>query len=568
MIATLLFLCAQAPAEAADGVLARYDLPRSLIAFDGEGFLESMTPFRRSRYFEWYRTDVGDLYANEDPDMIPDLVSRVFVEEFEYEGRAIESDEDGILVYAPPAAQERVANALTEFQRVLAAHVELQVDVITLPDEGPIPLGGGGLVDVSALGDLGSARERSTYRMRVFAGRTSVLESIRTIPLLTEYDVEIAQGATIHDPEITEAEIGTRLLVRAAPSSAGLNLALFYSHSEPMTDAPTTVNAKQRTFVAQEGGGGKFVEAPGMTERLDVSFRTVAFNSLLPPDKALVFSSSLDLAGAKSRELVILRRVKGDLPRYHRFKPAGTSRELLFVNAEALSPPRIQVDELMMYEDITEVRAPHSTASLYMSMPSFLFDNGGELFSTWRTMGPWMICIYDPAWDNDAADRLEALLAGWKDDARVVTASLSAHSRGHGGASPVSWSLPLRSGAGAAVLSGIASSALVEYDVEVAGFSAAADPQMAPILNGLIAGIRSSRAGDALGLEVDFLATLQRGPLRQINTGGPYINNMEQPTMDYLRAHDYLTVDQAGGRFVFGNEIDDADSVSLQLNVH
>ena len=53
-----------------------------------------------------------------------------------------------------------------------------------------------------------------------------MLDLSRDEPVVTDFDVEIAQGAAIQDPIVTVVSTGTRLSARAAPAEDGMFLAL------------------------------------------------------------------------------------------------------------------------------------------------------------------------------------------------------------------------------------------------------------------------------------------------------------------------------------------------------
>ncbi|MEM7306833.1 MAG: hypothetical protein AAF682_09190 [Planctomycetota bacterium] len=579
MIATLIALSAfgwanDVEAEAAPSapsVLARYDLSRTIPSFDGGGFEETMLLTAGSD-IEIQRSNIEELYQVEGSDVIVDLITRLYAEEFEYEGREIlMQNEDEMLVFAPTELQERIRESVVRLERALSTPVELQIDVLSLPGDGPAPFGGQGLVDESQLAGLpgGSpGQNKASYSVRMFAGRTSVLNLMRAVPMVVDYDVEIAQGASIHDPIIGAAEVGTRLFLRGAPTKGGIALSVYYTHGQGLQDQPVSVEAPLRSYVSKEGGGGEFVDSPGITERMDVAFRSAAFNTFLPAGKAIVMSSSLDMNGAKSREVVVIRRTGGELTRYHRFAPAGTKRELVIVNAEALSVPEIEMDgRLLAHEGFAQGMLPMLRAQLRAQPSEFLMDWASNRFSTWRTMGPWLLCIFDPQWDDDAVTQLEALLDGWKEGVRVVDVSLAVRSNGHGGTEPASFHMPARAGSECGGVLGVSSTALADYDVEVAQFSATADAQHAPVFSGLAFRARPSLSGGGnLGVDLDAAAHLRRGGIRTFQTGGPAITRIEEWTFDRMRVSDRVAAD-GGGRFVLGDKGAGTPGAGLALHL-
>ena len=552
MIVTLFLACAPwlpNDTETADSVLVRYDLSSTLPTFDDAQIDESLLirGGASEGYLEIRRTNLDDLYGSEGADKIVDLVTRLHGEEFEYEGREIVMQgDDEMLVLAPADLQQKVKATLAEFERVLSSNVRLQVDVVDLPGEGPAPFGGATVIDAGQLANLpsGQGNSHETYTVRLFAGRTSVVHNMRSIPVLTDYDVEIAQGASIHDPVVSAVETGTRMLLRGAPVKGGVALSMFYLHGDALQEDPVMVNAQLRSFISQEKGESYLVEAPSMQERMEIAFRSAAINTVLPDGKALVLNSHMDIAGTSSRQAVIIRRVDGDLPRFTRFSPAGTSRELVFINAETMHVPELGTwGKFESTQENEGGAVPRFYAKLTAEPSIFLMDWVGKRFSTWRSVGPWLLCVYDPTWDEDAADKAAALIEAWSGGSDLVQLSLGVRSQGHGGSKPASWVLPVRAGAPSAGLLGITSTSLVDYDVEVAQFVAAPDPTHQPTFNGFSFHANPSRtSAGGVTIDLDAIAQLRHGDMRSLSTGGPYITKIEQSRYDTLRVGERIAM--------------------------
>jgi len=537
-------------AEGPDSVLVRYDLGGLLASFDSSTFVESLLMSGGSPGDAVQRSSSEDMYERVDAESLVELLARLFNEEFEYEGRELAlQDADELLVLAPPEVQEKVQGALTALEQALSSSVELQVDVVALPGEGPPPFGGACVIDAAQAANLPSSpdRPRETYTVRLSPGRTSVVDRRRMIPVVVDYDVEIAQGALIHDPVVGTAETGTRLLVRGVPMADGLALSIFYAHGDPVREDVQEIEAPLRGFVSSENGTeDRFIEGPRAEERVEIAFRSAAFNTFLPAGKALVLTSTLDLStsqpegAGRSRQAVIVRRVSGELPRFRRYSSPGTKRELLFVNAETLHGPEMKSwgrligggEESM--EHIPEVRG-----QLEPESSVFLMDWISDRFSTWRTVGPWVICAYDPTWDESAGAELERLTQGWHAETRLSEVELHARVRGVDAAA---WKLPVRVGSQAAGMVGISSTSLVDYDVEVAQFAAGADPKFFPYFSGLVfRGAASANEAGETRLDLEAIAHLRREAPRMVTLGGPYMTRLEKTTFDVLRVWDRVS---------------------------
>jgi hypothetical protein len=554
MIATLLVTTALvlgndvSEAEEADAVLASYDLTGVLATHDDQQAQESLLLSAGSPRVDIHRTAVDQLYGRPDADAIVEILARLFQEEFEYEGRelALQGD-DELLVLAPEEVQARVRTALDELERTLASAVELQIDVLSLPADAPAPFGGRCVVDESQVADLSAAgRAHERYHVRLQAGRTSIVDRMRRLPLLSEYDVEIAQGAMIHDPVVGNAEAGTRILLRGAPVTGGTALSVSFAHGEPGQEEPTPIEAPLRSLISTEKDAGeRFLEAPRLQERYEIAFRSAAFDTVLPDGRALVLGSGHQLvtaaaeaAGERNREIVVIRRVGGEIPRLRRLAPPVGRRELLIVNAESLSPPTSHV----MGELTDGSDSPTGYLRVeFRSRPSvFLVDWIDARFATWRLVGPWLVCVSDPTWDGDAVVKLEALLASRRDATRLLEIEATANVRGEAVAS---WRLPVRAGSDLAAVIGVSTTSLEDYNVEVAQFAATADPEMRQRFFGLAVKARATGlAAGGAALDVDAALNHRRALPHFVALGGPMITKIERTSTDRLRVVERIVV--------------------------
>jgi hypothetical protein len=550
MIATLLLCTLLAPNDGpADSILVRYDLTGVLPSYDQAQIRESLLMSAGTSQ-EHHRTPLEELTARPDADSIVELLARLFTEEFEYEGRelALQGDRD-LLVLAPDDVQQRVSRALQELEQTLGASVELQIDVLSLQGDGPAPFGGKCVVDEGQLASLpASGRPSEQYRVRLQAGRTAAIDRTRVLPLVVDYDVEIAQGAVIHDPVIGAAEAGTRMLLRGAPmSGGGVALSVFFTHGDPTTEEPMTIEAPLRSFVSTDPDQtDRMIDAPRVEERYEIAFQSASFDTLLPAGKALVLSAGMKIVagggdpGARTRTLVVIRRIGGEMPRMHRFSPQGSRRELVFVNAESLQVPVMFVEGLIHdVDDDYGADIPQIVATVRSEPSEFLVDWVDSRFSTWRLVGPWLVCVYDASWDGDAIVRLDTLVNGWQDRARLLDVALDANARGE---QVASWRLPVRAGTRMSALVGISTSTLYDYDVEVAGGAAAADPRLRPQFAGLALIARTADlVGGGAALDLSLGLQHRRAAPKLTTLGGPLMTKIERTPFDVLRLDERVT---------------------------
>jgi hypothetical protein len=197
----------------------------------------------------------------------------------------------------------------------------------------------------------------------------------------------------------------------------------------------------------------------------------------------------------------------------------------------------------------------------------FLLEWVSERFSTWRSVGPWVVAAYDPAWDEGASVELEKLTQSGSSPSRLVDVELRALSRG---VEAASWKLPLRVGTPAAAVVGISTSSLVDFDVEVAQFAAAADAEVYPQFSGLaFRGAAAAREGGGLSLELGAVAHLRRTAPRMVNLDGPYITSLEKTVCEKLHVEERLQAPPgAPAAIVLGDRAgDQGGTLSLSITL-
>lgn len=552
----------------ADAVLVRYDLEAALTTYD-TGFEESLLLSAGNAHIDRHRTRLEGRYDEQSPDAVVNVLTRLLGEELEYEGRFVHlTDDNNLLVMAPAEVQARVKAVLAAIEGAVAGAVVLQVDIVSIA-EGAQPFGGRSVVDADQVdGMLAAARgPRETYRLRTVAGRTSILHRMERIALVADADVEIAHGSAIHDPVLGFAEAGTRILARSAATPGGVLLAMFYANGSPLQDAPVRTEVPLESFVAKDNGVD-YAMAIRAHESVEILFRSLALNTFVPDGKALVIGSEIDLAGERDRQAVVIRRVGGGATAFRSEDGGSQGRRLFMINTEAFEPPTVRTGGRVQQEyDEYESDCPSMRAEMASGSSVFLYDWISSRFSTWRTFGPWILCVYDPSWDGNAAEELERLLATWGPDASVRQLDLTTRSRGHGGEVPVRWSLPVRMGTDCGAMAGISGTLLNDYDVEVAQLAAAGDPQHRPVFNGLAFRSRPAIAsGGHLSVGLLALAHLQRGPARDVELGGPLMKIVQQATYDELAVDERLRILSGGGSVVLGDAGTDS-ALSLEIGI-
>ena len=536
----------QAPAEGQkeESTLQIYDLRPLMPRFDSDGtWQQSLLVPSADPHGELPGVRLSSLHRDSTPEVIIDLITQVLGDELRYEGREVSLDgESRLLVLAPPPVQARVRSALAALEGALAAFITLRVDILTMQGDIEAAWPAQSLlaeeeVDRTIDTLLGRGASHQSYEFEAAAGRTSGIDTNRMLPLVFDYDVEIAQGAVVFDPVMLTAEEGTRILLRAAPTPGGVLISCVLIDAQALGDV-RSVPATLRGQVGREQGGYTLVEGPEVLQSVDVLFRSVALDTFIPRGRAVLFATRSELAGSpKSGQLVVLRRVGGILDSYYSSQVADSTRRLALVNTELFSPPRLSVaggHDLSAFA----ISQPYVVATLHSEPSLFLFDWMKYRFSVWRRLGPWAMAVTDPAWDGDSAGQLERLVGRWRTDERLVELELRLHA---GDAVPVRCSVPLRPGSSCGVVVGVTTLVLHDYDVEVAQFAAVVDPLRTAVLNGLAVGISPSIGSDGeLTITLDGSAHLLAGPIQPLALSGPLLGAIDEVVVDRLTLSDRL----------------------------
>ena len=578
-VAALAALAAQdpRPAPAAGDALARvYDLAR--IAPRGQ-------PEERTQAFlpglldlsEWELDPSFDAPGG-DVEFVLRILRSMFPQEFQYENRSVWSGPGGkLLVRGPAAFHERIQRVLGAIEQASAGS-ELTFDWVDLsdPSVGAAP-GGGTLVALAELepwlARAAQAGRTRSSRMRVRPGEVAVLDLSREVPLLVDYDVEIAHASFIHDPVVRIAALGTRLELRASSSAEGLFLALSLRRNDPLGDVRERRLAQAGLIVSEQGPQSR--PSRDVFQSLDLSHGSLALNTLLPEGKALLVRSELMLPRISRNEVLVIRRSGPASDGVRTLQIEGGGPQLALVNVEALEPPRCQPSRpaylsggLPLALDIRLHSEVFAAALLPGSLQGGelwnLGGRGGERFESW----PWTALVVQPSQPESALSP-EQLRSTWPAERRMCEVALSLT---RGGSVVARLALPLRAGVGSAAVLGVESTLVADADVEVAQSAAADDPKISVAFDGLLVWLTPSftQAGD-LALEVTTLVHLQEGGVLEVATQREHSEPLvlEQARYVHLFASERLLfpAGQVPGRAILGDSGRGPDAIALQVEV-
>jgi hypothetical protein len=517
-------------------------------------------------------------------DAVISLIEEVFPDQFDYADRGLwQRSRRELLVRAPQPLQEQVAALIAGLEQAATEHAELRVDVLTVPTAR---LGGTdwrGVVSSQAAQELrgmvGSDASARTHRMTVYPGRAASVDLRRQQQVLLDYDVEIAQGAAIHDPVVTTLSVGTRLLLSAAPQQDGLALAYVLDRSDPLGGAQRR-STRQRIFVSGESFTESWNSAQA-SQSLETVTRSVAGDARLASGSALVLRSDLDLTGVKNSELVIIEQVGGSLSASHSLATAG----IVLVNAETLAPPRCRFAGAWPRYDVRWPGGlgsrPWDDGDIYFGaeLETGDLDDAMEMIATSSTgltldaAQPWIIGRPDPdairelqdagAEVNDIAD----VLAAYGSSSQMLDLHVLVRKGGRDGARVASCVLPVQVGGECVAALGREQLMTSEADVEVAQNAAAADMIVQVDFEGLLLRARPHRGSTgALVLDLTGEARVLVDQDR-FNLESSILESLDLSTIDRLAFDERLVLTPGAEPVVLTETAGEGGGAALTLEV-
>jgi len=561
-------------------VLERYNLrpvlPRIDAGTEWTGLLTLLMP-------PWWGDDgeveVHGLHTNEAPDKILNLVTQALGDALNAKGSQIVLENDStLLVLAPAPVQSMVAEVLGVLESVLSSSVEVRVDVISL--DGVLEGAGQGsparsVVSAAEADRLveGLVARGATHRehtIQLSSGRTSAVDQSSTAPVVFDYDVEIAQGAFIWDPIVLDVMEGVRLFVRGVPKPTGTLVSAMIVQGDLLNGVQDRPLDLHGAVSHEQSGGLSFVAGPQSIQTVELLTRSVAFTSFLPEGQAIVVSSRTKLGGTSASHFIVMRQLGKTQPAFVSTKIRGTNRTLALVNAELFRAPEFQI---VSQPHVGEMSGfPIVAATLSAEYSSFLYDWLRYRYSVWSPIGPWVAVVTDPAWDARGAEALEELVLSAETDAELVEVQVDMVTSADEADPPARWSLPILAGTACGTVLGISSTAVRDYDVEVAQYAAVPDPFVQPTFNGLALSLEVSagRGGSSWTLDVQGTGQFFRGPVPTFESDGPVNGRIDRPEYDVLNINERKTLPRQQGnvsRVRIGTQVRRAERGVLSLVV-
>ena len=570
MFATVL-LCAPAPpppppqmAEAAfeENQLRIYDVSGLRLEEHDYNLSEwgvRLTPMRLGDYdndSDVYEEDAGG------SEMLVDVVIDLLGPEFEYEGRRVSITTDGRLAVRGPAGlHERVVQLIAFLEEALNAQVELEIDVLSLP-AGSAAVGTV-LTDQEARALVDAAKGAGRYashRVSVRGDRPAMLDLAENLPVVLDYDVEIAQGTAIHDPTVEMVSAGTRAFLLGSPARGGTHLAIALCRGERL--AGDDVQLGLRFHAGLEKEGIQLIPSVQTLPRNQVLGSCVAFSTFLPNEGVLALRTKVALAGGQMDELVLLRRVSGGLPLRSVLElgPGGSS--LVLADLGSVAPPHAAVAGTVLSPEYGPTHfssqladEPPVRAMLRRGDPDFVSDlvDTGQDYATMDFLGPWMVSRPYGGFDENAGHvkvEQDAMLAAFEElyaPTDLIELTVAVRGGDEAGGTPLLARLPVRPGSSAGLVLGIEGSSVVDYDVEVAQMSSVPDPRVEMELDGMALWVRATpTVGGDLSFEVRGAVHLKQGEAL-VSTGCSTYDALQQSRFRHLFVNERRVVPEGEG---------------------
>ncbi|MSR63315.1 MAG: hypothetical protein EXS08_12810 [Planctomycetes bacterium] len=573
-IATIL-LCSTAllgpgdPPQADDNVLVTYDLRPVLPRWDsGNGWSQSLlVPPAASPHAEL--AQVHDELSYDEPVVfeLQEVLTQILGDELRREGRELLVDGPLLTVLAPPALQEQVRAVLDALESALSATVPIRVDVLTLGEGTGESVPSGPVSDeeaaklVTALTARGA--KHASYTLELSPGRTATLDARRRVPFLFDYDVEIAQSMMIYAPVMTDALDGVRLVLRGTPGAGGIGLSVVLMHSELLGKIAMLPLKLEGLVNHIEGSEIKTINGPTGVQSPEVLVRGLSFDTFLADGKALALSMEAALGTAKSREVVLLRRVGGSMNPYVVRPIPRTSRTLIALDSELFRAPRMAA-ESGQFVEFDGQRQPALVARLDGEPSGFLLEWLKARFSIWRSLGPWFVMVTDPAWDKDAVAQLDRLVKTLRPAQSLSDLRVDLRSQGREPLYPVRLRVPVLDGSSVGFVLARGGTAITGYDVEVAQGASVPDPSVTTTFDGLSLALSiQGRAGTAKGS-----AEIYDAPIAYLETNYAVLGSIARPEPRILRFDERFELPEGRPGLVrIGSSSERAEQLALAVEI-
>jgi len=477
-------------------------------------------------------------------DEVASVLLSAFGSEFEFEGRSFEVLSDRRARITAPAETHKDVVALLQFlEQGFRRSVTLRVDWIDRPDDAPLSQPLVPLADADKL--VAAATQARRSYLNVQPGRTASFSALRSYEVVSDYDVEIAQAATIADPIVGSFHVGTQCGVRAAASNGGVWVVTAMSDSA-LARPSRRIELNVGAVITSERGADR-VSAPAPIESLSVMQGAVALSLFIPDGQAAVIDMGMNVRTGARRGAIVLRREGPTATPLSTFAARGSVSSVELVDASWFVRP------ILNYEgSLSDLPSLHGVREWWAEYEDRVHLESGDAYEfvqaiedgmrVVQLVGPWVLAT---AIESDAKP-----LAG----SAALTNPPPPECAGvwfrlrRGQDTLAAWGLPVAAGSEQRFALGGETWSPMEADVEVAQSSATIDPVVGSRLDGVLGSLRASRAQDgAWSLDLRILAHVLAAQPTVFSSGSLLQIDIERNEFDDLQFDDRITLGGANG---------------------
>ena len=472
------------------------------------------------------------------------IVENVHPDEWEYAGRSIDvrGEEPGVLtIEAPAATQQEVERFLAYVASTVRRTVQLRVDVYRASPGGEFD---------ALIGDLGPQGRKmlsdrvggllstvGSFALPLVSGTPHSILSVERKLFVRDFDVEIAQAATAHQPVTDTYAVGVSGAIRADAGTADSARVTFAMNNTWESSPRTPVMAFASATYAVERMGAESRSAGGRVESPTLHFVTIAGScSLEVGHTKTVFATAAPQGGAEAAATLFAFTLESVDPAPEPF--ALERRELLIQDVGAVASRgfrvgRFGIDALRFprgrYEDMDDqlplglmVTSSDSTSQDAIELAMDALWSRDEETVTLQTAGRFVtISSRGGEATGLLAEIMERLPAPTGAAGVVATAG------------PAGWPLFATHAVAddALVVAGVSETYILDNDVDVANDISSFNPNVEAIVSGYAARLHASRGIQGqTHIEAFLTSQLRGGGRNEIDIESRDATHLHQPS--------------------------------------
>lgn len=487
-------------------------------------------------------------------DQIVDLLyNTVSPEEWQYEGRHIQisgsEKHPRLVIDAPAPVQKEVARFLQYVDKALNRRVRVRVDVFHIAEVGPALMPLLGTSETKIAEELRSqlALElRESFELRVLSGEPAERSQLERRLYTRDFDVEIAQGAAVHQPVSEQYAIGTALALRSEIGTDNKALVSFAIHDAWELGGPRPIAAESYFMVSSEAGID-FTKGASNLESPSVHFATIAGSARLGVGQTTTVFAALPENSQDAAEgvlaMITVEYIDGEPGT---FNSAGRELAIRTVAGDAstgFQSPRFNREALrfsyngMMERDEDGVLPLNLVLSGNSDGADMIIDSAmdaayGYAEDAGMQLGRFGGVAYAIGPTGKATEVLSRVLAGIPTIQSIppAVAEMTIRRKAKAGVQAIPL-FAVSGGTGDAfVAAGVQETYILSNDVDVANNSSICNPNVSAIVSGYVARVHGAPGFQGMqSLEVLLCSQLRQGDKGAFDTGSRQVTVLHHP---------------------------------------